>query len=183
MSKFLGVNGIKTTPGSKEENGIAESINAEVRLQLRKLHQATDTRNNWSWYCPIIARNHNLRSNSSTQVPPSEIRFGRWNRASTTATKSHEELLQFAEDNLRKKSARKIRKLHIGEGDPAELKPNRWVWRTNPRESKRLLDDTPWLGPFQITGRAGNTLELQTPKGPELVNISMVKLCRVETHE
>ena len=180
INTFLGVNGIKTAPGSHEENGLVESVNAEVRLQLRKLTQAATTPNDWSWYCPIVARNHNSRPNQSTGTCPSDIRFGRWNRAGPESSRSHEDTLQFAEEHLldrARKKAEKAKKTYSGEHDPAELQPGRWVWRMNSRESKRLLNSTPWLGPFLIQGRAGNSLELQIPGRPnEITNISAVKL-------
>ena len=179
INTFLGINGIKTAPGSKEENGIAERANGEIRHQLRLLHQSAVHGNDWSWYCPIVARNHNLKIHSATQASPSSIRFGQWNRASGEAARSHEEIIQFAETNLREKSKKKRRTKHHGERDSTELQPGVWVWRLNPRESKRLLAATPWLGPFLIVGRAGNSLELKVPNKPnEIVNLGMVKLSR-----
>ena len=84
----------------------------------------------------------------------------------------HLKILQ-VDRKINKKSKKKYRV----SSDPAELQPGRWVWRTNPRETKRLLLDTPWLGPFLIVGRAGNALELQMLGQPnEVVNIGMVKL-------
>ena len=121
--------------------------------------------------------------NRSTQLTPTEIGFGRWNRAGETGTRSHDELLQFAEENLTNKSSKKAKKIHVGERDSSELQPGRWIWRMNPRESKRLLDYSPWVGPYQIEGRAGNSLEVKIPGKPnEIINISMVKLWRNDSN-
>ena len=169
---FLQINGINTSAGGHEKNGVVERMIGEVREQLMKCYQEAVRQKrpvDWSWMLPVIARNHNTNKHATTGQIPAVIRFGSSNRlGGEEDQKLAIEGAKFAlEKRAQSRTETKDRNEVIKQGD--------LVWMMNPKREKRDLMSTRWLE-GRVLGRARDMVEVEYEGGKTLVNVSCVRL-------
>lgn len=76
LLKLLQTKGIKSTPYSKQENGLVERANKEVLRHLRALVFTSRVQEDWLDSLPIVQRIMNATPHSSIGVSPAELLFG-----------------------------------------------------------------------------------------------------------
>lgn len=169
---FLQINGINTSAGGHEENGVVERMIGEVREQLMKCYQEAVRQKrpvDWSWMLPVIARNHNTNKHATTGQIPAVIRFGSSNRLGGEEDQRLAiEGAKFAlEKRVQSRTETKNRNEIIEQGD--------LVWLMNPKREKRDLTNARWLE-GRVLGRARDMVEVEYEGGKTLVNVSCVRL-------
>jgi transposase InsO family protein len=73
LALLAGVEHLKGTPYSKEENGLVERANKEVNRFLRNIIYDKDIVTSWSDYTPLIMKIHNSSPKTTTGVSPNDI--------------------------------------------------------------------------------------------------------------
>jgi hypothetical protein len=76
MLDVFGIQLIHTTAYSKEENGLVERMNREVKRHLQMLVFERKQKDKWSLILPLAQRIINTRTNSTIGVAPADIVYG-----------------------------------------------------------------------------------------------------------
>ena len=76
LASVAGIAHLKSTPYSKEENGLVERANKEVNRYLRNLIYDKSILNQWSEYLPLVMRHFNTAIKKPLGVSPNNIIFG-----------------------------------------------------------------------------------------------------------
>jgi len=169
---FLQINGIVTSAGGHEENGVVERMIGEVREQLMKSYQEAVRKHrpvDWSWMLPVIARNHNTNKHTTTGQVPAIIRFGSSNRLG--GDEDQKLAIEGAKYVLEKRAQGRPEKENRNE----VIEQGDLVWLMNPKREKRNLTNARWLE-GRVLGRARDMVEVEYEGGKTLVNVSCVRI-------
>lgn len=157
--EFLGAQAITTAAGDHNSNGIVERFIGELDGQLRRYFQSRPRRTatDWIWFLPAIAKNHNEMPHGTTGVAPNEFHGEKFWRLTEEERGT---LIAFAKENIsKKKPIKKDRR----NGD--EVIPGTQVYISVEKKEKRNLDATNWEGPFRVSDRSGDIVEVDERRG------------------